>query len=161
MSLEITGRLIQKLEMQSGTSARTGSTWQKQEFVIETNDQFPRKICANLWGERANQLNEYNIGDQMKVSFDLESREFNGKWYTDVKAWKIEHVQEGAPLQPQAYNPAGMAPQQPQYNPAAVQPQHTAYTPPAGTPPPANNLPEYGPVEGTFTDDGAPDDLPF
>jgi Protein of unknown function (DUF3127). len=148
MSLEITGRLIQKLPMQSGTSARTGSTWQKQEFVIETNDQFPRKICANLWGDRADQLNEYNIGDQMKVSFDLESREFNGKWYTDVKAWKIEHVQEGAP-------------QQGAYNPAGAPPQHTAYTPPAGAPQPASDLPGAAFASDTFVDNGTPDDLPF
>ena len=148
MSLEITGKLIQKLPMQSGTSARTGSSWQKQEFVIETGDQFPRKICANLWGDKADQLNQYNIGDMMKVSFDLESREFNGKWYTDVKAWKIERPQaEGMP-EPQAYNPAG------------IQTQHTAYTPPASAQP-ATTLPDYGPVEDTFTDDGAPDDLPF
>ena len=138
--MEITGKLIQKLTMQSGTSARTGNTWQKQEFVIETGDQFPKKICANLWGDKADQLNQFNIGDMVKVSFDLESREFNGKWYTDGPQ------AEGMP-EPQAYNPAG------------IQTQHTAYTPP--TPPPAATLPDYGPAEDTFTDEGAPDDLPF
>lgn len=147
MSLEITGKLVQKLAMQSGTSAK-GNTWQKQEFVIETGGQFPKKICANLWGDKADQLNQYNIGDMVKVSFDLESREFNGRWYTDVKAWKLEHPQMAAP---------GM-PQPPVFNPADIQTQHTAYQAPAA----AATLPDLGPADGgTFTDDGMPDDLPF
>lgn len=147
MSLEITGKLVQKLAMQSGTSAK-GNTWQKQEFVIETGDQFPKKICANLWGDKADQLNQYNIGDMVKVSFDLESREFNGRWYTDVKAWKLEHPQMVA---------NGM-PQPPAFNPADIQTQHTAYQAPAA----AATLPDLGPADGgTFTDDGMPDDLPF
>lgn len=150
MSLEITGKLISKLPMQSGTSARTGSTWQKQEFVIETGDQFPKKICANLWGDKADQLNQYNIGDPVKVSFDLESREFNGKWYTDVKAWKLEHPQVGVPGMQQPPMPDPTA-----FNPTNIQTQHTAYTAPAST------LPDLGPAEDTFSDNGMPDDLPF
>ncbi|MEG1555482.1 MAG: DUF3127 domain-containing protein [Bacteroidales bacterium] len=89
MSLEITGRLIQKLELQSGVG-KTGNSWQKQEFVIETIEQYPKKICANLWGDKIEMLSPLNVGDTVMVSFALESREFNGKWYTDVKAWKIE-----------------------------------------------------------------------
>lgn len=148
--MEITGKLIQKLPIASGTS-KTGNPWQKQEFVIETEDsQYPKKVCANLWGDRTNQLNQYNIGDTIKVSFDLESREFNGKWYTDVKAWKIEHAQPGMP-EPQAYDPAG------------IQTQHTAYTPPTPVNQPATELPGQSPepFQDTFTDEGAPDDLPF
>ncbi|MDL2297495.1 DUF3127 domain-containing protein [Bacteroidales bacterium OttesenSCG-928-B11] len=89
MALEITGRIIQKLELQSGIS-KSGSSWQKQEFVIETMEQYPKKICANLWGDKIDALAAVQIGDTVVVSFNLESREFNGKWYTDVKAWKIE-----------------------------------------------------------------------
>ena len=85
MSLEITGKLILKLPMQSGTSASTGKHWQKQQFVIETVEQYPRKICSMLWGDKTDQLNQFNIGDMMKISFDVESREYQGKWYTDVK----------------------------------------------------------------------------
>jgi hypothetical protein len=87
--MEIIGKLIQKLPMQSGIS-KTGNSWQKQEFVIETMEQYPRKICANLWGEKTAVLETLNIDDKVVMSFDLESREFNGKWYTDVKAWKLE-----------------------------------------------------------------------
>lgn len=153
MSLEVTGKLILKLELQSGVS-KTGNSWKKQEFVIETGDQYPRKICINLWGDKADQLAQYNIGDAMTVSFDVESREFNGKWYTDVKAWKIEHAQASngmpanVPPQPAAYNAAP-------FNPANIQTAHTAYAPAADM---SSNLP---PVEGTFTDDNLTDDLPF
>jgi hypothetical protein len=129
--MEIIGKLIQKLPMQSGIS-KTGNSWQKQEFVIETTDQYPRKICANLWGDKTASLEALNIDDKVVMSFDLESREFNGKWYTDVKAWKLDPVAAG----PQT-------PQTAQNNPAAA---------------PADQLPQEF---GTFTDEGAGDDLPF
>ncbi len=148
MSLEITGRLIQKMQPVGGTSSK-GNTWQKQEFVIETEDQYPRKICANLWGDKIDQLNQYNIGDLIKVSFDLESREFNGRWYTDVKAWKLERPQVGVPMPPQGGD--FTYPAQPNFNPA---PQHTVN--PANT-----QLPDLEPAGDTFTDNGIGDDLPF
>ncbi len=145
MALEITGRLISKLPMQSGTSSK-GNSWQKQEFVIETGDQYPKKICANLWGDKIDQLNQFNIGDLIKVSFDLESREFNGRWYTDVKAWRIEVPQMGGQMPPQ---PMGDPSFQPQYN---TTPQHTVN--------PSNTMPDLEPIGDTFTDAGQ-DDLPF
>ncbi|MCQ2283541.1 MAG: DUF3127 domain-containing protein [Bacteroidales bacterium] len=152
MSLEITGKLIARLQMQSGTS-KAGNNWQKQEFVIETMDQYPKKICANLWGDRIDQLNQVNINDTVKVSFDLESREFNGKWYTDVKAWKVEPAMAnqagtaGVSNTPIVNDPFSQSMGQPQYNPPMA--------PQAG-----DNLPPIGEVEGTFTDNGG-DDLPF
>ena len=130
--MEIIGKLIQKLPMQSGIS-KTGNSWQKQEFVIETMEQYPRKICANLWGDKTAVLETLNIDDKIVMSFDLESREFNGKWYTDVKAWKVE----AATANPQAPQPA---------------------TTTASTTAPANELPQEF---ETFTDEGGGDDLPF
>ena len=87
--MEIIGKLISKLELQSGIG-KTGNSWQKQEFVIETIEQYPKKVCANLWGDKIDVLSALAIGDTVVVTFNLESREFNGKWYTDVRAWKIE-----------------------------------------------------------------------
>lgn len=98
--MEISGKLIQKLPIQSGVG-KTGTSWQKQEFVIETVETYPKKICANLWGDKTDALQNINIGDQVIVSFNLESREFNGKWYTDVKAWKIETAASAPPSAPQ------------------------------------------------------------
>lgn len=86
--MEIQGKIIQLLPEQSG--AGKNGQWRKREYVLETQDQYPKKLCFNLWGEKIDQ-NPVKVGDSVKVLFDLESREFNGKWYTDVKAWKIEN----------------------------------------------------------------------
>lgn len=88
MSLEITGKVIAKLPQQSG-QGKNGS-WIKQDFVIETQDQFPKKVCISLWGDKAKELDAFAIGDTLKAGINIESREFNGKWYTDVKAWRID-----------------------------------------------------------------------
>lgn len=85
--MEIQGKIIQMLPEQSG--AGKNGQWRKREYVIETQDQYPKKLCFNLWGDKIDQ-NPVKVGDAVKVYFDLESREFNGKWYTDVKGWKIE-----------------------------------------------------------------------
>lgn len=115
--MEITGRLIMVLPLQQGTG-KSGTPWQKQEFIIETIEQYPKKICANLWGDKTDALQRLQIGTVVKMSFSLESREFNGKWYTDVRAWKLELADAipagyGQPAAPQGY--AGYPPQQPAY----------------------------------------------
>ena len=88
MALELIGKLVKVLPVQSGTSAR--GAWSKQDFVIETQEQYPRKVCIGAWGERVNELASVKEGDLLKVSFNVESREFNERWYTDVRAWRIE-----------------------------------------------------------------------
>lgn len=161
--MEVTGKLIQKLPVQSGVSS-SGNNWSKAEFVIETVEQYPKKICANLWGDRARALDQFQEGSLITVSFDLESREFNGRWYTDVKAWKVEAATPaavaGTPAygQPQGYvqQPQGYAqPQQPMYPPQGypqqpqgyAQPQQPAYPPqPQGYAPAP---PTYAPPQQT------------
>jgi hypothetical protein len=91
MALELIGKLIKMLPAQSGTSAR--GAWSKQDFIIETQEQYPRKVCVSAWGERVNELSVMAEGDMLKVSFNVESREFNERWYTDVRAWRIERTQ--------------------------------------------------------------------
>ena len=91
MALEVIGSLIKKLHIQSGTSAR--GEWQKQEFIVETHENFPRKICFNVWGsDKVAELATYREGETIKISFNVESREFNERWYTDLRAWKIERA---------------------------------------------------------------------
>jgi hypothetical protein len=91
MALELIGRLVKTLPVQSGTSAR--GVWSKQDFIIETQEQYPKKVCVSAWGERVNELSSVAEGDMLKVSFNVESREFNERWYTDVRAWRIEKQQ--------------------------------------------------------------------
>jgi len=89
MALEIVGRLIKKLPVQSGASTR--GEWKKQEFVVETQENYPKKVCMNVWGEESvSDLARYSEGDLLKVSVNIESREYNQRWYTDIRAWRIE-----------------------------------------------------------------------
>lgn len=88
MSLEISGKLIKILPEQTG-SGKNG-TWVKQEFVIETAEQYPKKICCAAWGDKAAQVKTLALGDLLKVSFNVESREYNERWYTELRAWKID-----------------------------------------------------------------------
>lgn len=89
--MEIKGKIIHVLPLQSGVGKASGKEWKKQEYVLETQETYPKKVCFNLFGDRIDQ-NPVQIGDDVTVSFDLESREFNGRWYTDVRAYRIEKV---------------------------------------------------------------------
>jgi hypothetical protein len=93
MALEITGKLVKILQAQSGAGAK--GNWVKQEFVIETTEQYPKKLCISLWGDKVENLKKYSLNDEIKVSFNLESREYNERWYTDIRAWKIESAGKG------------------------------------------------------------------
>jgi hypothetical protein len=85
--MDIKGRIIKLLPLQTGTGKN--GEWKKQEFIIETEGQIAKKICFSIWGEKITQFN-LSENEMVTVSFDLESREFNGRWYTDVRAWKID-----------------------------------------------------------------------
>lgn len=101
--MEITGKIIQAMEPQSGVS-RNGNTWRKREYVLETLDNYPKKVCFNFFGDRVDQY-PLNVGDVIKLSFDLNSREFNGRWYTDVSGWKAEPAQAAGAAVPPAPQP--------------------------------------------------------
>lgn len=85
--MEISGTVISLLPLQTG-QGKNGNAWKKQEFILETAAQYPKKVCISLWGEKVDQ-NKIKIGDKVVASIDVESREYNGRWYTDVRAWKI------------------------------------------------------------------------
>ena len=90
MAMELEGRIARKLNVQTGTSAR--GAWAKQEFILEYQEgNFPSQVCMNVWGDdKVKELDKYQVGDKVKVSVNLSSREYNGRWYTDVRAWRIE-----------------------------------------------------------------------
>lgn len=101
--MEITGKIIAVLPARSGVSARTGSEWKVQEYVLETQEQYPRKMCFDVFG--ADKIDQFaiQIGEQLTVSFDIDAREYQGRWYNSIRAWKVERV---AAQDPSA--PAGM-----------------------------------------------------
>ena len=93
MALEITGKVVQILPLQSGVGKN--GAWSKRELIMETFEQFPRKICISVWGDKSDNLEtQHPTGSTINASINIESREYNGKWYTDVRAWKIETSQD-------------------------------------------------------------------
>ncbi len=85
--MEITGTITQMLPEKTGNGKN--GTWRKQEVILETEGQYKKKICFSFWGDKAD-TTILRQGATVKISFDLESREFNGKWYTEAKAWRVD-----------------------------------------------------------------------
>lgn len=86
-TMEIKGKCIQVLPVISGEGKNGG--WRKQEFVIETaHENYPKKVCLNLWGDNVDSCP--TVGKEVTVSFDPESREYNGRWFTELRAWKVK-----------------------------------------------------------------------
>ena len=153
MAMELEGRIVRKLNVQTGTSAR--GAWAKQEFIFEYQEgNYPSQVCMNVWGEdKVRDLERFKVGDKVKVAFNLSSREFNGRWYTDVRAWRIEPAGEAAQYAGAVAGGAGYAsapaPQQAGYDYAQ---SAGSYAAPTGAPmPSADDL--SAPLED--------DDLPF
>ena len=89
MSLQIKGKVQKILQPESGVS-RAGKEWKKQEFVIETEEQFPKMVCFTLFNDKSSLVEGISVGEEVEVYFNLESREYNGKWFHNINAWKIE-----------------------------------------------------------------------
>lgn len=138
--MDIKGKIIQKLELQSGTS-KAGNAWKKQEYILETLDSYPKKVKFDFFGDRADQY-PLEVGDIITLSYDIESREFNGRWYTDIRGYKAMKEDPNMAGAPAPYPPAAGAPA-------------PAPTPDGGmpVPPPADQSP--------FDQGGMGDDLPF
>lgn len=133
--MELTGKIIAVLPASSGVSSRTGNPWMSQDYVIEVPGQYPRKCVFRVFGE--DRIKQFNIqmGEDLTVSFDIDAREYNGRWYNDVRAY---NVTRGAA--PMAAMP-GTAPQAAPFPPQ----QAAAPFPPAQEP----------------AGEGSTDDLPF
>ena len=87
--MEVVGKIIQVLPAQEGVG-RNGNPWRVQPYVLETLDQYPRKVHFEVFGEDRIKQNPCDVDQLVTVSFDIESREFNGRWYTSIRAWKIQ-----------------------------------------------------------------------
>jgi len=125
MALELEGTIRQKMGVQSGVSAR--GNWAKQEFILEYPDgNYTSQVCMLAFGtDKVQELEKYQIGDRVKVSFNLKSREYNGRWYTDIQIWRI------APA-----TPAGAAAPASAQTPAQAQAPVQAQVPLNVAPPP-------------------------
>ncbi|MCB0402748.1 MAG: DUF3127 domain-containing protein [Flavobacteriales bacterium] len=106
MSLTITGKIVNILSLESGTS-KSGKEWKKQAFVLDTGAQFNPLVCFSLFGdEKINMLRDFGAGQEVEVAFNISSREFNGRWYHNIDAWKIS----GAGQQAASPNASSEAP---------------------------------------------------
>ena len=105
--MEISGKIIQVLPEQGGVSKTSGKEWKLQAYVLETQEQYPRKVHFEVFGEDRIKANPCQLDDVVTVSFDIESREFNGRWYTSIRAWKIQQgiVDSAAPVAVPAAEP--------------------------------------------------------
>ena len=94
--MEIEGKIIAVLPEQGGVSARTGNPWKSQDYVIETHDQFPKKCVFRVFG--AERIAQFNIqaGEELRVSFDIDAHEYNGRWFNDIRAWQVVRVDPAA-----------------------------------------------------------------
>lgn len=129
--MEVTGKIIVALPEVGGTSQK-GNAWKKREYVLETQETYPRKVFFNFFGDRVDQF-PLQVGQIVKVSFDIDSREYNGRWYVECRAWKAEDVNSAAPAPGYGAAPAAS------YGPATQMPQGYA-APPAAPAPPAVDL---------------------
>jgi Domain of unknown function (DUF3127) len=143
MALEIVGKLIKILPEVSGQSQK--GPWSKQEFVLETLDaSYPKKVCLTAWGDKVADLKQFGDGDTLKATFSAESREYNERWYTELRAFRIESA-DGAG----ADSGAGAGYSAPSSRPAQqAQPRPAQQSQPAGMP-----------FNTTFDDES--NDLPF
>lgn len=92
--MEVKGKIIVKLPLQTGVS-KAGNNWSKQEYVLETMEAYPKKVHFDFFGDRSSQY-PLEVGQVVNLSFDIESREYNGRWFTSIRGWKAEQVDENA-----------------------------------------------------------------
>lgn len=145
--MELQGKVIAVLPEKSGVSAR--GEWKAQSYVIETHEQYPKKLCFDVFG--ADRISQFNIqsGEELLVSFDIDAHEYNGRWFNSIRAWNIQRIDPNAVAGAMGAMQPGAAP----FPPMGAAPQAAA---PAGATAPFPPTQPAAPAAG-----GSADDLPF
>lgn len=94
--MEIEGKIIAVMPAQGGVSARTGNSWKSQDYVIETHEQYPKKCVFRVFGEDKIANMNIQIGEELRVSFDIDAHEYQSRWFNDVRAWKVDRIDPAA-----------------------------------------------------------------
>lgn len=93
--MEIQGKVIQIMPVTKGTSAR--GEWQRQEVIFEyTDGQYSRKLAVSFFNKPTD-VESLKIGETYNVSFNIESREYNDRWYTELRAWRVTALEVASP----------------------------------------------------------------
>ena len=121
--MELTGKIIAEFNERGGVSSRTGNEWKAKSYVLEVPGEYPRKMVFDVFGVDRLQAFNIQIGETLTVSFDIDAHEYNGRWFNDVRAFRIDRGQaaptadsEAAPL-PEA---APVSPVSPVSEPATI-----------------------------------------
>jgi hypothetical protein len=102
--MQLKGKLIERLPVQTGTS-KSGE-WKKQDIIVETDGQYPKKVCVTIWGDKMNKEN-LQVGKNLMIDIHIESRSYNNRWYTDIKAWRIESAEKDKEVAKNTAEPSG------------------------------------------------------
>ena len=147
--MEAHGKIIAVLPAQGGVSQRTGNTWRSQMYVLETSEQYPKKIPFDVFGE--DRINQFNIvqGEELTIHFDIDGSEWNGKWFAKIRCYNVSRGTGQQPAQAPAQSPAPAPAAAPPPQPATQQAPNNGVSP---SPPPQPNN------NGGNSDDS---DLPF
>ncbi len=107
--MELTGKIIAVLSERSGTSARTGTEWKVASYVMETiAEQYPRKMCFEVFGADRIQSCNIQLGETLRVRFDIDAHEYNGRWYNTIRAFAVDRNLEAPASAPASAVPGGV-----------------------------------------------------
>lgn len=140
--MEATGKIIAEFNERGGVSNRTGNEWKAKSYVLEVPGDFPRKLVFDVFGVDRLQAFNIQIGELLTVHFDIDAHEYNGRWFNDVRAFRVDRGQAAPAAAPEAAPAAAPAAQAP-----------VAQAPQAA--------PQSAPVADPFEAPSATDDLPF
>jgi len=156
--MESKGIIFKILDAVSGKSERTGNPWMVQSFVLEVSQgdhgQYKRKQVFEIFGEDRIKAANLSVGAAVNVSFDLEAREYEGKWYNSARAWKVEHLQQGQGQRQTVQQPPQHYPPRQQYPPQ----QNVGYFQPTNQYPPQGG---YYQAQPGYPQGGYPQQQPF
>lgn len=97
--MEFTGKIIAVLPERGGTS-KAGNEWKVQEYVIESHDQYPKKMCFDVFGDEKISQFDIKLGEELTVHFDIDARQWKDRWFNSIRAWRVER--NAAPNEPNA-----------------------------------------------------------
>ena len=138
--MEITGKIIAVLTPKQGVSQSTGNAWMCQDYVLETQEMYPKKVCFNVFGAEKIQEMNIQLGETLTVSLEINASEYQGKWYNQVRGWKVVRVAAQGQQQAQV-PPQGCQVVYPDRQPAQAPQQTQTAFPPQGTPQDDGQLP--------------------
>ena len=142
--MELTGKIIAEFNERGGISNRTGNEWKAKSYVLEVPGEFPRKLVFDVFGVDRLQAFNIQIGELLTVHFDIDAHEYNGRWFNDVRAFRVDRGQAAPTAAPM-----------PEVAPAAGAPE-------AAPAQEASVAPQAAPIDAApFEAPSATDDLPF